>query len=59
LNHRVYRWIKDYEDNGEEALFYKKRKGRKRKVDERLINVQEGKIIREAYIQEKFQANIY
>ncbi|QXJ28632.1 hypothetical protein J5U23_01501 [Saccharolobus shibatae B12] len=54
----VYRWINQFHKEGEKCLFYKERKGRKKKVDEKEISAEElqGKTIWEAkaYIEEKF-----
>jgi len=46
----VYRWINEFEKEGEKCLFHKERKGRKKKVNEREIKVEEiqGKTIWEA-----------
>ncbi|BDB98130.1 hypothetical protein SACC_11470 [Saccharolobus caldissimus] len=46
----VYRWVKEFEKEGEKCLFYKQRKGRKKKINEREISIQElqGKTIWEA-----------
>ncbi|ACP37771.1 IS630 family transposase [Saccharolobus islandicus] len=58
----VYRWVKEFEKEGEKCLFYKQRKGRNKKVNEREISIQElqGKTIWEAkaYIEEKFNVKI-
>jgi len=37
----VYRWINEFEKEGVKCLFYKERKGRKKKVNEREIKVEE------------------
>ncbi|ACP46291.1 Resolvase helix-turn-helix domain protein [Sulfolobus islandicus Y.G.57.14] len=46
----VYRWINEFEKEGEKCLFHKQREGRKKKVNEREIKVEEiqGKTIWEA-----------
>ncbi|ADX84987.1 ISC1395, Orf1, resolvase [Sulfolobus islandicus REY15A] len=58
----VYRWVKEFEKEGEKCLFYKQRKGRNKKINEREIKVEElqGKTIWEAkaYIEEKFNVKI-
>lgn len=58
----VYRWINEFQREGEKCLFHKERKGRKKKVNEREIKVEEiqGKTIWEAkaYIEEKFNVKI-
>jgi len=37
----VYRWINEFQREGEKCLFHKERKGRKKKVNEREIKVKE------------------
>ena len=58
----VYKWIKDFQEGGEKALYYKKREGRKKKVDEKKIDQQGllGKTIKEAkaHIEEKLNVKI-
>ena len=56
----VYRWINEFQREGEKYLFHKERKGRKKKVNEREIKVEEiqGKTIWEANIEEKFNVKI-
>ncbi|AAK43061.1 First ORF in transposon ISC1395 [Saccharolobus solfataricus P2] len=57
----VYRRINQFEKEGEKCLFYKERKGRNKKMDEKEIKVEElQETIWEAkaYIEEKFHVKL-